>query len=378
MKELGDILRLWERAQECGEEAVLATVVKTRGSSYRTPGARFLITESGSRAGAISGGCLEDDLAKKALWLTESGRTVRIYDTTPDGEISTSGYGLGCNGTIYVLLERLTHRSSPILDVIGNVLKERRCAAIVHPIEAQRAVEYLTIDASGVSIATLSDVSARAWLEAQAREALGLLSSRSVLLQSGEEFFIEVVTPAPHLLIFGAGSDAVPLTRLAKLLGWQVSVFDSRAHYVRRDKFPDADDLSLHPAGESLANLPIDPWTVAVLMSHSYAQDLANLRELANHPIRYLGILGPRKRTIQLLSDAGLNEDAMDALHGPMGLDVGADGAEQVALAVTAEIQAVLNERQGGLLRQRSGAIHSGRDDPAGQESFSVESIAGA
>ena len=107
MKETERILELWSAARSAGESAVLATVVKTRGSSYRLPGARLLITQGGRHAGSISGGCLEDDLLKKAWWLTENGPVVRRYDTTPEGEISAGGFGLGCNGIIHVLLERL-------------------------------------------------------------------------------------------------------------------------------------------------------------------------------------------------------------------------------------------------------------------------------
>ena len=113
MKELERILELWSAAQSAGESAVLATVVKTRGSSYRLPGARLLITQGGRHAGSISGGCLEEDLLKKAWWLTEKGPVVRRYDTTPDGEISTGGFGLGCNGIIHVRLERLTPGQPP-------------------------------------------------------------------------------------------------------------------------------------------------------------------------------------------------------------------------------------------------------------------------
>ncbi|MGH9622803.1 MAG: XdhC family protein [Bryobacteraceae bacterium] len=365
MKELGDILGLWERARTSGEEAVLATVVKTSGSSYRNPGARLLITASGLRAGAVSGGCLEDDLAKKAFWLSENGRAVRRYDTTADGEINTSGYGLGCNGTIYVLLERIRQDNAAALELIGNVLAERRCAAMVHPTDAEHAGERLMIDTSG----HLSG--SAALLGSEARQALEQFRSRSVMLD-GAEFFIEVLTPAPHLLIFGAGDDAIPLVRIAKLLGWKVSVFDGRADRARCERFPDADVVCRGTAAQAGART--DPWTVAVLMSHSYTQDLANLRELAAYPLRYLGILGPRKRTMQLLADAGLNCASFPStLHGPMGLDIGADGAEQVALAVAAEIQAAFHGREGGLLRDRAGAIHP-RD--RAEERFPVQSIA--
>jgi xanthine dehydrogenase accessory factor len=375
MKELGEILRLWERAQALGEQAVLATVVKTRGSSYRNPGARLMITAGGLRAGAVSGGCLEDDLTKKAFWLTENGCTVRKYDTTPDGEIDSGDYGLGCNGTIYVLLERLAPGEATVLDVIEKVLAQRRCGVIAHRIDSEHTSERLVIGASGAVSHNLTSAAAVTELEAEARAARQQLSSRAVSLAGGGEFFVEVVMPSPHLLIFGAGDDAVPLTRIARLLGWRVTVFDGRAHYARPGKFPDADAVCACRPGESGMGSQIDPWTVAVLMSHSYTQDLANLRELAAYPLRYLGILGPRKRTVQLLADASLNADRLaSTLHGPMGLDIGADGAEQVALAVTAEIQAALNGREGGSLRVRTGAIHARENEDS--ERFSVQSIA--
>jgi len=154
-------------------------------------------------------------------------------------------------------------------------------------------------------------------------------------------------------------------------LGWQVEVFDGRSHYARREKFPNADEVTVRSTGTPLP--AVDAWTVAVLMSHSYSQDLEALRELANLPLAYLGILGPNKRTLQLLNDAGLERDKMAAkLHGPMGLDIGADGPEQVALAVIAEIQASLNGRPGGTLSTRNGSIHAREEDPVAAWTGSV------
>lgn len=329
MREIEQILELWAATERAGESAVLATVVKTSGSSYRLPGARLLLTRTGQRAGSVSGGCLEDDLVKKAWWLTESRPVVRRYDTTPEG--LASGYGLGCNGVIHVLLERIEPGRAEILDLLREVRTTRRAITIAHILEpAARAGER------------------------------AILSSADAPVPGDAETFVELLTPPPHLLIFGAGDDAVPLAELAKYLGWRVSVFDGRAHYARREKFSQADDVIVRPPSESAASAPIDPWTIAVLMSHSYSQDLAALRELASKPLRYVGILGPRKRSAQLLAEAALDPDRlMPALHSPMGLDIGADGPHQVALAVIAEIQAALNGREGGPLCERSGSIHA-------------------
>ncbi len=374
MDELEQILQLWNHAAGSRESAVLATVVKTQGSAYRLPGARLLLTASGRRAGSVSGGCLEDDLLKKAWWLTESGPALRRYDTTPEGEIADA-FGLGCNGIIHVLLERLEQAHAPLLERIRQVRSERSPAAVAHVLEPSSAVgQHLVLEASGVITHNLADPQLLPAIEPEARSALVQHASRTVRLDNGVEVFLETLVPPVRLLVFGAGDDAVPLTALAHFLGWHVSVFDGRANYARRDKFPRAREVLVRPAGQSQAET--DPWTVAVLMSHSYSQDLANLRELSSKPLPYLGILGPRKRTVQLLAEAGLDGASLPALHSPMGLDIAADGPQQVALAVLAEIQAALHGRSGGLLRDRAGSIHAPEDAAADPEKLWVQSIA--
>ena len=373
MKEREQIIDLWTRMERAGQGAVLATVVNTRGSSYRLPGARLLLTADGQRAGSVSGGCLEDDLIKKGWWLTERSPVVRRYDTTPNGEIAAE-FGLGCNGIIYVLLERLRPGEATVLEVIREVRAKRQPAVIAHVIEPAEAVgQKLIIDTEGRARHDLVDSECARAIEQEAQLVLAERGSRSVRA-GGLEAFIETIAPAVRLLIFGAGDDAVPMASLAKQLGWHVSVFDGRAHYARREKFSAADEVLVRPAGQSGA--AIDPWTVAILMSHSYQQDLDTLCELSARPPRYLGILGPRKRTTQLIADAGLDPTTLAALHSPMGLDIGADGPEQVALAALAEIQAILNGREGGLLRERAGSIHAREDDSATAAELWVRSIA--
>ena len=132
MRERNQILELWRKLAERGESAILATVVRTEGSSYRVPGARMLLARSGERAGSVSGGCLEADLIKKAWWLTAEGTVLRKYDTTPEGEIATGGYGLGCNGVIYVLLEVASPDAPSVLPLLDIVRRERRALSVGH------------------------------------------------------------------------------------------------------------------------------------------------------------------------------------------------------------------------------------------------------
>ena len=380
MREVHQILRLFDLAAEAGEDAVLATVVKTRGSSYRLPGARLLVTRGGEHAGSISGGCLEGDLLKKCWWLTETGPAIRRYDTNADGEIE-SGYGLGCNGIIHVLLERLAPALPGALSTLRQVRDQRVAAVICRVLAPRESVgRQLTLGADGRVQHNLENSELLSDLQTSATAALGKRASS--LWQSGDwEVFIETLVPPPRLLVFGAGDDVIPITELAALQGWQAHIFDGRSQFARRERFPLADAVYVRPLGlpfdSSEAPVGIDEWTVAVLMTHSYSQDLDILRQLAHNPPRYVGLLGPQKRSLRLLSDAQISEEHFgSSLFGPMGLDIGADGPEQVALAVVSEIQGFLNDRGGGSLRDRRGSIHSREPSDDADAIFQVGSIA--
>jgi xanthine/CO dehydrogenase XdhC/CoxF family maturation factor len=375
MKELDSILQLWKRTEQAGESAVLATVVKTLGSSYRLPGAHLLVTSTGQRAGSVSGGCLEDDLVKKAWWFTQNGPVIRRYDTTADGEIASGGYGLGCNGTIDVLLERILPQTRSIITLAAEAHARRVPAGVAHFIEPKSAAgRRLIVDTDGFVSHNIEESQLATRLESEAKAAVAEGASRHVTVE-GIKIFMETLLPPVRLVVFGAGDDAIPLTKIAKFLGWQVMVFDGRAHYATRERFPLADLVAVRQSGQAAA--AVDRWTVAVIMNHSYTQDLEVLKELTHVPLLYLGLLGPRKRTDQLLSDSGLDERLLASdLHSPMGLDIGADGPEQVALAVIAEIQASLNRRTGGPLRDRRGSIHAREGEASENIATPVQSIA--
>jgi xanthine/CO dehydrogenase XdhC/CoxF family maturation factor len=272
------------------------------------------------------------------------------------------------------LLERLCPGKASVLDLMADVGRSRSLAAWVHVVgPASAAGQFLSIDGCGGVKHNLAAATDADTMKQQAELALMAQQSRHLQI-NGLELFVEILHPAIRLMIFGAGDDAVPLCELAKYLGWRVSVVDGRAHYVRREKFPLADSIAVREPGTPFTER-FDRWTVAVLMTHSYTQDLDLLEKLAVNPPAYLGILGPRKRSVQLLEDAGLDAAQLgSALHSPMGLDIGADGPEQVAVAVLAEIQAFLNGRSGGQLRNRQGSIHA-REEAQSDSPFYVRSI---
>lgn len=378
MTELEQIREIWREASARGESGILASVVRIHGSAYRRPGARLLLTSGGRRSGAVSGGCLEADLVKKAWWLTEGGKmALRRYDTTSEGEI-TQEFGLGCNGVIYVLLERLEQTAIPILDAVEEVRLTRRPVALATVIGGNdqshpRLGERWLRRANGETLANIASAQLVSLIEREAQLALGQNSARIFSWEANGEtldVFVEPILPSLRLLIFGAGDDAMPMAKLAKFLGYEVIVLDGRSHLARAGRFA-ADRVMVNSESDPFPDIVPDQWTAAVLMSHSYAQDLAALRALASHPLPYLGLLGPRKRTESLLSDAGLEpEQVLAPMHSPMGLDTGADGAEQIALSVIAEIQAVINQRAGGRLREKAGPLHPRSTDDAEREFF--------
>lgn len=369
MHEMHHILSLWHELRNTNESAVLGTVVQTVGSSYRLPGARLLVAKDGRHAGSISGGCLEEDLLKKAWWLTEQGPVLRRYDTRVDeddrealaAEAADGAFGLGCNGVITILVERQKPSERGILDIASEVRAHRKSAIVAQSLTAPFERRWIRDTSGRVNHNFPSPFSESiAQLGSEQEEQEGARWAEV----EGERFFIETLTPPVRLLIFGAGDDAIPLVRFAHILGWPVSVFDGRGHYARRDKFPEAEAVAVRPLG-SVLPVAVDPWTAVILMSHSYSQDLDVLQQLIPYAPRYVAVLGPRKRTERLIRDAGAERRCADGhFHAPAGLDLGADGPEQVALAITAEIQAVFNGRSGGFLRDASGPIHARAQEP--------------
>jgi xanthine dehydrogenase accessory factor len=370
MKELGEIAAAWRAAEQAGEEAILATVVEVQGSSYRRPGGRLLLTSTGRRRGAISGGCLEGDLAKKAWWLTAQGQAaVRIYDTAADSD-GPADFGLGCNGLIHVLIERLRpgHAALPVVAIEHSRASRRRVAlaTVIRSDDASLVGRHVAVlpapPTEAGQPAALSEW--ERWLEDQAAEVLKTGSSEVVRRHqdSGSlEAFVEAIEPPVHLLLFGAGDDAAAVVNQAKLLGWRLTVLDGRRDHARVDRFPQADAVQVNSLDDPLSGVALDEWTIAMVMAHSFSQDAAALRELAKYKLSYVGILGPQRRTERLLETAGLAGPTLPAeWHSPAGLDLGGDTPQQVALAIVAEAHAAMEGRRTpGNLRDRAGPIHS-------------------
>jgi xanthine dehydrogenase accessory factor len=358
MSEIRRILDLWSRAKANGEEACLTSIVGVEGSSYRKPGARMLLTSGGLRAGTLSGGCLEAEIAKKAWWLTEKGATVQQFSSFFDEDTGVP-HGLGCGGSVHVLMER-GPAAEAVLEALRRSVEMRQACAVVSAVGSGKVGTRTVVAEDGTVIFSDAANEQQTQTEAVARDVLRSQASKNFSMH-GEEYFAEYVAPPRALFVFGAGDDAQPLTEFAHSLGWFVTVADGRSNLARAGRFPLAGAVTVLRRGLGEGDRWPGPRDAAVIMTHSYEQDGILLRQLLPLSLTYLGILGPRARTERLIAGISAEigapaETCLERLHAPVGLDIGAHNPAAIALSIVAEIQAVF---AGSGIASRSAAKQS-------------------
>lgn len=371
MKEIEDILRAYAQSQETGKKVALATVVHVEGSSYRRPGARMLVTEDGEMTGAISGGCLEGDALRKALLaIMQQQNKLVTYDTT-DEDDAKIGVQLGCNGIVHILFEPIDPASPHhAIRLLEQVLEKREDAVLVTLFRLNQAAQQpgTCFRYSGNNfVGSLEDGELKTEIVKDVLEVF--TTKRGIVKQYGDEKpalhgFVELLKPPVSLIIAGAGNDAIPLVEIARIQGWHTTVVDGRALYATPARFPGARKVIVSKAVEVLQKVTVDERTVFVLMTHNYNYDLALLEILLQKEVTYIGTLGPKKKLERMLDELAakgitIGEEERARIHGPVGLDIGAETAEEIALSVTAEIKSVLSERTGIPLREKNGPIHT-------------------
>ena len=336
-KETAEVLARVLRLAEEGRRAALATVVGMQGSAYRRPGAKFLVDEDGRTSGSISGGCLEEDVRQVALEVMRSGEPRLLkYDTGGD-DTSVFSLGLGCSGSVEIFVSSATSSGA---------------------IEAAREALDLLAGDRAFSIATVLRGEAAGRIRVSGSPASGGSEGGS----AEPDVFVEILAPPPHLLVFGAGDDAAPLCAYASDAGFRVTVVDHRAASLSAERFPAAFRLVERRPEEELSGLPAGPRALAVVKTHSFGHDREWVRRLLAAGVPYIGLLGPRARGAKILAEVGadVSEPAAERVFTPVGLDLGAEGPEQVALSIVAELLAVHSSRQPWSLRETKGAIHAG------------------
>ncbi|MDZ8054772.1 MAG: XdhC family protein [Aulosira sp. ZfuVER01] len=372
MKEINSILQAFAEIQHDAESSFLATVVNVKGSTYRRPGARMLMTPTGSIIGTISAGCLENDVFQHTRVSMPDGQPIVVtYDTTADEDI-VWGFGLGCNGLVQVLIEQLDKDDllNPLVFIQECFDKQQQGAiATVFAVEGAiniKVGERLILKPDNNVITNIQESALKSALIKDVQIALQNQKSsinKYQLALDSVDVFIEVIQPPTHLIIFGAGQDALPTVQFAKALGWQVTIVDCRANEATKERFSIADEVILSRREILQKQISVNEQTIAVVMTHNYLDDLEILKMLIPSSAKYLGILGPKRRTEKLLQDLHTQElentpEQLKKLYSPVGMDIGADTPEAIALSIIAEIQAVLANRCGGFLKDRSLPIH--------------------
>lgn len=374
-KELREIVTRVEQLGP-GAGAILATVIDLRGSGYRLPGARMMIGAEGETIGTVSGGCLEADVLERAKRVLATGKSeIFTYDTTGD-ENSVFSINMGCRGVIRILLEPI-QKNTRLIETFKTVYLKRERQSIATLVESSDEnevkiggrmfcgnSEQFSSDGLPNFLSTLPKL--RDELSAFFRsEKLDEVAEFTVP-EGSFEFAFENVFPPVSLLLFGAGADAVPVARIASEVGWQVRIHDHRPAFLTAARFPNAERLDLDKIDEPLGTLAVDDRTAAVVMTHNYGRDRYILPALLRSDAFYVGVLGPKRRTEQLLEEIArdgemFSADQLTRLYAPVGLDIGGDAPESIALSIAAEIQSVLKIRSGGPLRDRNAPIYDRR-----------------
>lgn len=368
MKELQQIIQAYEISKSEHQAVALATVVQVDGSAYRRPGARMLVTQDGNLTGAISGGCLEGDALRKAQAVIFQQKSMLVtYDTT-DEDDQKFGVGLGCNGIIHVLIEPVDFENpaNPV-ELIKKALSDRETSLLLTlfsvPNSKSEQVGTIYLRKATHNFGSLTQVHSdfRQVLEKEIAD----YDAPQNLIQSFSEYqqisvFFEVIKPPLRILLFGAGNDTIPLARMADILGFELILIDGRKNLATALRFPTAKQIIQGPAEEVIAKIETDVHTVALLMTHNFEYEAVVLEKLLTFMIPYIGILGPKRKTeklIQRLESKGIPVHA-DNLYAPVGIEIGAETSEEIALSILAEIKAVMNKKQPIFLREKQGPIH--------------------
>jgi len=367
MSEIADVLAAIESLSARGERMALATIVAVRGSTYRRPGARLLVPEDGAPVGNISGGCLEGDVADMARIVMEEGRArLAGWDLTADDD-AVWGLGLGCNGAIEVFIEP-ADRAAEVAHALHTALEEERPISVVTVLESGRAGVVpgarVVVRPDGIAEGSLGD--AEVDQEAIAAANTQLAEERSEIrgIAVGMRACVEVVEAALRLAGCDPGDDAIPLVRAGSVVGWNALVVDDRPACLTHERFPGGSGfVQVDEPSEVAKAASVNGQTFVVVMTHNFLRDKEYLRSLVGTDAAYIAMLGPAARTQRLLMElddegAAITDRLREHLHGPAGLDLGAEGPEEIAQAIVAEIVAVKRGRDGGFLKVRPGPIH--------------------
>jgi xanthine/CO dehydrogenase XdhC/CoxF family maturation factor len=370
MKEIRDIIKAFDEAQKLGKQTALATVVHVEGSSYRRPGARMLIEDDGHLTGAISGGCLEGDALRKALLVMSEKRSRLVTYDTMDDDDAKFGVGLGCNGIIQVLIEPIDEESpnNPIKFLKAvNEKRQQSVLVTLFSLQDKKDPQYGTclLMKEDKTIIDTTPVLKDVLIHDAEEVMINQVSSFKNYISNDHDLtaFLEIIKPPVSVIIIGAGNDVIPFVDMTDILGWETTVIDGRANYAKKERFANACQVLVSKPEQVLDQIEIDERTIFLLMTHNYNYDKAMLKQLLQKNVTYIGMLGPKKKRERILSEfkeEGLifTEQQLSVLHSPVGLDIGAETSEEIAVSILAEIKALFAGKDVQSLRTIKEVIH--------------------
>ena len=349
---------------------VLATIVAVEGNAYRRPGAKMLLDAGGTGVGAITAGCLEDDLLGRAEPVRESGQPELVtYDLT-EGDDDVWGLGVGCNGIVDVLLEPLTETYRPAAEAFADGRDVAVCTVLDGGDDASLVRGDRAYYHPGVDRFEPVDGAVEEWPVATLAEPAADLAERANAAvfevdHGGRslEIFVDGLAAPPELVVFGTGHDVGPVTELAANTGFRVTVVGFRGGVDLEERFPDA-DRAITTSPRSLADaLEVDDRTYAVVMTHNFVDDRLTVETLLESEIPYVGLMGPRERFAEMREEftaegQPVDDEALERLYTPIGLDLGSGSPYGIAHSIVAELLVVHNDRTPRHLGARAGPIH--------------------
>lgn len=389
MKEITSIIKAYTQALQDKKRTALATVVHVEGSSYRRPGARMLVTEDGQMTGAISGGCLEGDALRKAIMAITQGKNKLVtYDTSDESDVNL-GAQIGCNGIVHILFEPIDpeneHNPIALLQKI-NVQRQDAVLGTLFTLDAiygdQLGTCLLHLKNTTPKGSSLSNVGFS--LKEEINAAFHQKASIFCLVDLQEKkwtAFVEYIPAPVSVVIVGAGNDSIPIMDMAAILGWEVTIVDGRHSHATRRRFPLAKEIHVSKAEDILTKITPDARTFFILLTHNYQYDYLVLKQLIHvDNLPYIGALGPKKKLLRMFSDLEkegvlVSEYQKESIFGPVGLELGAETSEEIALSILAEIKKVLNQTSGISLRDKLDPIHTNKNTQIDYEKTSSEAF---
>ena len=384
MKELKNIVKLYQRSQETGDQTVMASVVNISGSAYRRPGAHMLFTRAGDFAGSISGGCLERDVIERFDEVVRSSKPLMLAYSARDID-DEFALGLGCDGSIEILLEVVAADNQRInlvelFDAVESSRRKTAFATIIGVDGGGDTGPNHLLDLLGSRLALsagqpprsdrqlaapgFADLQYQLQLACEQALVSGTAGPSTIAFRSFNfQIVKEIIEPSVQIVIFGGGHDAIPLVEIAHTLGMRSCVFDRRPAYANRRHFPNCDAIVVSGPDRIKIEEIVDDRSACIVMNHQIDVDRNVIACLLPSAAPYIGILGPKRRTARMLrelQESGVQWQAstLARLFSPVGVDIGAETPEEIALSIVAEIKSVFQGSSAGFLRDKNLAIH--------------------